>query len=179
MEIDKAVNTVTFNPNGGWVSTTSKQIVFGEPYGELPTPTYVNYNFDGWYTSASGGEKITAASIVNVKNNQTLYAHWTQLAPTITTQPKSVSVVNGKSATLRVAASGGNLKYQWQYKKAGASSWTTWSGRSSASLTVVGSDTNNDCQYRCVVSNSAGSITSNAATLTVGTTLKSRGLEEN
>ena len=76
MEIDNAVNTVTFNPNGGSVSPTSKQIVYGDPYGELPTPTYGSNTFEGWFTAASGGEKITAATIVNAKANQTLYAHW-------------------------------------------------------------------------------------------------------
>ena len=76
MEIDNAVNTVTFNPNGGSVSPTSKQIVYGDPYGELPTPTYGSNTFEGWFTAVSGGEKVTAATIVNVKANQTLYAHW-------------------------------------------------------------------------------------------------------
>ena len=87
--------------------------------------------------------------------------------PTITTQPKSVSVALGASATFKVVASGSGLKYQWQYKKSGESSWTSWSGKTAASLTVTASSTNGGCQYRCVVSNSAGSVTSSAATLTV------------
>ena len=87
--------------------------------------------------------------------------------PTITTQPKSVTVALGATATFKVVASGSGLKYQWQYKKVGATSWTSWSGKTAATLTVTASSTNGGCQYRCVVSNTAGSVTSSAATLTV------------
>lgn len=31
--------TVTFNPNGGTTSTTSKKVTYGSNYGTLPTPT--------------------------------------------------------------------------------------------------------------------------------------------
>ncbi len=91
--------------------------------------------------------------------------------PTITTQPKNATVELGKSATFKVAASDA-VSYQWYYKKSGESSWTKWSGKTSASLKVTGSTTNNGCQYRCKVTNAAGYVYSKAATLTVtsGTT---------
>ncbi len=47
-------------------------------YGTLPTPTRTGYNFDGWYTSASGGTKVTSSSTVS--SNTTLYAHWNKIA---------------------------------------------------------------------------------------------------
>ena len=76
------VNTykVTFNPNGGAVSPTSKTVTYGEPYGTLPTPQREGYGFLGWYTAASGGSKITATSTVSITANQTLYAHWEALS---------------------------------------------------------------------------------------------------
>ena len=40
--------TVTFDPNGGTLSQTSKQVTYNEPYGELPTPTREGYTFMGW-----------------------------------------------------------------------------------------------------------------------------------
>ena len=40
--------TVTFDPNGGSVDTTSKFVRQGEAYGELPTPTRAGYTFKGW-----------------------------------------------------------------------------------------------------------------------------------
>ncbi|MBR3162198.1 MAG: InlB B-repeat-containing protein [Bacilli bacterium] len=40
--------TVTFNPNGGSVSPTTKQVSFRHPYESLPTPTRSGYTFKGW-----------------------------------------------------------------------------------------------------------------------------------
>ena len=69
--------TVTFDANGGSVSTASKTVTKGSTYGTLPTPTRSGYTFDGWFTSASGGTQITSSTTVNLTANQTLYAHWT------------------------------------------------------------------------------------------------------
>ena len=71
--------TVTFNPNGGSVSPTTKTVTIGSTYGTLPTPTRTYYNFDGWYTSATGGNKVTASTTVTATSNHTLYAHWTHV----------------------------------------------------------------------------------------------------
>ena len=71
--------TVTFDPNGGSVSPTTKTVTIGSTYGTLPTPTRTYYNFDGWYTAASGGSKVTASTTVTATSNHTLYAHWTHV----------------------------------------------------------------------------------------------------
>jgi len=69
---------VSFNANGGSVSPTSKVVECKSTYGTLPTPSRTgNYSFDGWYTAASGGSKVTAATTVTTTSNHTLYAHWT------------------------------------------------------------------------------------------------------
>ena len=83
--------------------------------------------------------------------------------PSITTQPASQTVTAGQSATFSVAASGtAPLSYQW--RKNG----TAISGATSASYTTPTTTTaDNGAQFTVVVSNSAGSVTSNAATLTV------------
>jgi uncharacterized repeat protein (TIGR02543 family) len=69
---------VTFNPNGGSVTPTSKTVTVGNKYGELPTPTRSNYTYKGWYTEKSGGTKIISSTIVNINSDITLYAHWTK-----------------------------------------------------------------------------------------------------
>ena len=46
----------------------------------LPTPTRSGYAFDGWYTAANGGTKITDSTKVTA--NTTVYAHWTKNAET-------------------------------------------------------------------------------------------------
>jgi uncharacterized repeat protein (TIGR02543 family) len=68
--------TVTFNANGGSVSTKSKTVTKGKTYGDLPTPSRTGYLFSGWYTAASGGTKVTVTTTVTTNGNQTLYAHW-------------------------------------------------------------------------------------------------------
>ena len=88
--------------------------------------------------------------------------------PVITTQPKSVSLAVGECMTFTCAATGeGTLRYQWQYKKSGETSWTNWSGATNTYFSVKGSNTNGGCQYRCAVTNDGGTTYSNAATLTI------------
>ena len=65
-----------FNANGGTCSTASKQVAFGSAYGALPVPVRSGYNFIGWFTSASGGTQVTAATKLTVAQDQTVYAHW-------------------------------------------------------------------------------------------------------
>lgn len=74
--------TVKFNANGGTVGTSSKNVVYGGTYGTLPTPTYAGHIFDGWYTSASGGNKIIDSTKVTITTEQTLYAHWIEIVVT-------------------------------------------------------------------------------------------------
>ena len=73
--------TLTFNPNGGTVTPTSKDLEYNSAYGTLPTPTRVSdaqytYTFAGWYTAATGGTQVTAATKMAAKDT-TVYAHWT------------------------------------------------------------------------------------------------------
>ena len=70
------VFTTTFNANGGTCSTGNKAVTYGNTYGTLPTPTRTGYNFDGWYTAATGGTKVTSSTTVAATGNHTLYAHW-------------------------------------------------------------------------------------------------------
>ena len=89
-------------------------------------------------------------------------------APTIGTQPASQTVTKGNTATFSVAATGEKLSYQWQRSTDNGQSWTDISEAKAATYTTVATTTDmSGTQYRCVVSNSAGSVTSNAVTLTV------------
>ncbi len=75
---------LTYNANGGKVSSTSKTIYPGTTYGTLLTPTRKGYKFLGWYTAASGGSLIQSTNTVNNKKAHTLYAHWQKIKYTIT-----------------------------------------------------------------------------------------------
>lgn len=81
--------TLTFDPNGGTVSETSRSVQYNSAYGELPTPTREGYTFDGWYTSKTGGTQATSSTIMDLYN-RTIYAHWTNNsspAPSVTPEP--------------------------------------------------------------------------------------------
>ena len=85
------------------------------------------------------------------------------LAPSITTQPASQTVIAGKTASFTVVASGtAPMTYQW--KKNG----TAISGATSVTYTTPAETTaDNNAQFTVAVSNSAGNASSNAAILTV------------
>ena len=75
-------HTVTFDPNGGTLSEgemSSKSVFPGDAYGALPTPTRVNYRFDGWFTEKDGGTKVEETTIMSSRAAHTLYAHWTPI----------------------------------------------------------------------------------------------------
>lgn len=101
-------------------------------------------------------------------------------ALSITTQPTNVSVTTPATATFTVAATGGtpSYTYQWQRSTDSGSNWSnvstgsggTTTSYTTAATTVSGGNANNGDQYRCVVTDSAGTpatVNSNAATLTV------------
>ncbi len=92
----------------------------------------------------------------------TLTVNPAAVAPAITTQPVSQTVLTGASVTFTAAASGTPTPtYQWQYNGANIS------GATSASYTIASVATGNAGTYTMVATNSAGSATSSGAVLTV------------
>ena len=83
-------------------------------------------------------------------------------APVITTQPQSISVAEGNSASFTVTANGSQpLSYQWRKNTVNIS------GATSSTYTIPVVSTGDAGNYSVVVSNSAGNATSNNAVLTV------------
>ena len=123
--------TVTFNANGGSVSTRSKTVTYGGTYGTLPTPTRSGYTFNGWYTAASGGSKVYASTKYSRSSNQTLYAHWTKNASSSST----VTVPAGHRVYLYVSSTTNSASY---YIAAQSSSYrlsyTKWVIRSDGTI---------------------------------------------
>ena len=66
---------VTFDSQGG-SNVSQKSVTYNGTYGELTSPTRSNYIFDGWYTAAGGGSKVTASTTVTATDDHKLYAHW-------------------------------------------------------------------------------------------------------
>src|SRR6266581_1519973 len=93
----------------------------------------------------------------------TLTVNAAAVAPTITTQPVNQTVTAGQTATFTVTATGTvPLGYQWQ--KNGASI----AGATAASYATPATTTSDSgSAFAVVVTNTAGTVTSSAATLTV------------
>ena len=70
--------TVIFDGNNGTPSYSNKTVVYDTNYGTLPTASRTGYSFLGWYTTASGGTRVTNDTIVKITDTQTLYARWTE-----------------------------------------------------------------------------------------------------
>lgn len=101
--------TIIFDPNGGSVPTTNKIVAYGSTYGSLPTPTRTGYTSTGWYTSASGGARVTDATIVTATTDHTLYAHWAVNTTYPVTFNANGGVVSPSSKSIVVGGAYGDL----------------------------------------------------------------------
>lgn len=91
-------------------------------------------------------------------------------APVITSQPQDITVKDGETATFTVEATGTGLTYQWEIDTKGDNDFVSISGttgKGASYTTGIRNMENNGTKYRCIVSNSAGPVTSRSATLTV------------
>ncbi|HAM72633.1 MAG TPA: hypothetical protein DCM86_13405, partial [Verrucomicrobiales bacterium] len=83
--------------------------------------------------------------------------------PTISSQPSTLTVNKGDTASFSVTATAGNghLSYQWKLNG------TSISGATAATLSIPAAQQSNEGTYTVLVTNEAGSLLSSQATLTV------------
>ena len=180
--------TVTKGANSEWTQGGDKGIDFsGSGKGTFTVKVDGAAVAAGKYTASADGSTVTlkpeyldtlaagshTVTLVygdgSAKAKFTIKAKDTTVAPTVSSQPASASVNADSSATFTVTASGTTpLLCQWQVDKNDGSGWTDISGAVNASYTVEKvTAEQNGWKYRCVIKNAAGSVESNAATLTV------------
>jgi len=168
------------------IVTTGSNLTYQWKYSTDGGATYADVTTG---SGATGTSYTTAAT--TIANNGTLYecvvsnfigsitssaaaltVNSAPAAPAITAQPVSETVAQPATATFTVAATGAaTLMYQWSSCASNcniANNWQAINGAIGASYTTPATTTaESGTQYRCVVTNSAGNVTSNAATLTV------------
>ena len=84
----------------------------------------------------------------------------------ITTQPESVTVAEGKKATVTVSATGDGLTYKWYYKNPGSSKFSYTSSFTGNSYSVTMSEARSGRQVYCVITDRYGnSVTTETVTL--------------
>ena len=143
-----------------------------------PTPT-LQWQKNGGAIAGQTGASLTLANVAAVdaasytcvatnsagsatSNAATLTVNPAAVAPAFTTQPATQTALTGASVTFTVVVTGSPTPtLQWQ-KNGGAIA-----GQTTASLTLANVAVADAASYTCVATNSAGSATSNAATLTI------------
>ena len=124
--------------------------------GTSPTPAFVGevpVNLASW---------VVTLPALSVSTIEITAADSSPVAPTISAQPQSATVTAGTGVTFSVAASGtAPLSYQW--RKDG----TNLAGATTNTCSLAGAQSSDAGSYTVVVTNTAGSVTSAAAILTV------------
>ena len=141
---DATNKAVTWNSNDSTVATVDES---GKVTAVAPGEATITV------TTEDGSKTATCTVIVHT-------------ATTITTQPQSVSVTEGQSATFSVTATGDNLRYQWQINS--GNGWSAITDATDASYTIDRTTTAmSGNQYHCIVTGNGGEVASDAAMLTV------------
>lgn len=165
--------TVSFNMNGhGSAIDAIANVPSGSKIGKpIPDPTAVDWEFGGWYNEAGCTSAFDFAT-TTITADKTLYAKWTNCAPTVTTQPVAASYAQNATATaLTVAANdngGGELHYQWWVKENDLDEETGSAipGETGTSF-IPSTELLGTSYYYCVVSNDCGNVFSSTAGITI------------
>jgi len=159
-----AGQTATFNVVAAGTAPLSYQ--WQKSGVNIAGATSTSYTTPVTATSDSGstfGVVVTNTAGAVTSAAATLTVNAAAVAPTITGQPGNQTVTAGQTATFNVVATGtAPLSYQWQKNGANIAGATATSY-----TTPVTSATDSGSTFRVIVSNTAGTVTSSAATLTV------------
>lgn len=149
--------------------------------GFMSSAVYTNVDTANGSYTVSETKRLTSTAAVpttftatSSPQNFVTLAYWAAevTGPTITAEPSDQTVNNGATATFSVTATGAT-SYQWQDNSSG--SFANISGATSSSYAPTASYSMQGRLYRCVVTNSGGSVNSAAATLRVAFNLTGTG----
>ena len=179
LRIVDATYTVTYNGNG---NTGGAAPVDPAPYvgGANPVAlwntgalTRTGYTFNGWNTAANGsGVTFMPGEPLNsLYTNITLYARWTTgpAAPSFMAHPENTYIFDGTNAVFIASASGSPAPvYSWECSTDNGATWAAVAGGTDGMLTLPSVGINMDGNmYRCVATNTSGTVRSLPATLNV------------
>jgi autotransporter-associated beta strand protein len=182
IQADSGVTGITMAGSNGtaggldsWVNCLIDTNAYVSPSTALSN-TYVFWQNNNRDITGANAISFTNIQTIGVTNNDSRllaatnipvwFSGWVpQLAPNILTNPASQSISGGQSATFTVSATGIPAPaYQW------LKNGTNLVGQTGSSLAINTAYASAAGNYSVVVSNAVGSVTSSAATLTVGNT---------
>ena len=154
----RSLNAVDFYLGSASEPFASAPVKAGEATAQLDISGWNmgDYTIRAEYGGSFGGEASHATAALSI------------VPLTIDAQPTGQTVTEGSAAAFTVTATGsGPFSYQWQ-ETADGTIWNNISGATSDTYTIPATTTAmSGNQYRVVVSNSQGDVTSDPATLTV------------
>jgi hypothetical protein len=122
-------------------------------------------NMTLWLDGQTGGSGLNKAECFD---SISISCVLTGAPPFLTQQPADLSVAAGSNAVFSLQALGATpLTYRWQKGATNLSESGHFSGTTSPTLTIAAAVLADAGNYRCIVSNAFGSVTSRVATLTV------------
>jgi hypothetical protein len=156
-------NSVTF-----FIETDSTDLSYywqylpaGGSWTNIPNATDPIYTIDPVEITHEGDYRCVATNGTVSYNSNPALLSVTQLPPVITDDPDSLTVMDTRTATFTVVATGSGLSYQWQKDSVDIP------GAQAASYITTASIADDGALFHCIVSNGAGIDTSAAALLTV------------
>ncbi|RSV29025.1 putative Ig domain-containing protein [Sphingomonas sp. ABOLH] len=153
----------------GTALTGASAVTFG---GNAATSFVVTGDTQITAVTPAGAAGATSIAVTTPGGTATLangYSYVVLNPPAVTTQPAGQTVAVGATASFTAGASGSpSPSVQWQVSSDSGASFTNIAGATAATYTTPATIAgDNGRQYRAVFTNSQGSATSSAATLTV------------
>jgi hypothetical protein len=155
-------------------SSDAEGRVFLGSLGVLPTNTNLQAFTFTTTTTVTGTDPLITATLTDGSGDTSPFSNGVTVntapfAPIVTTNPSDQTVMEGQNATFTAAAnSNPTPTVQWQVSTDGGKTFTDISGATSTTLTLNNVTTSmNGNEYQAVFTNSVGSSTTSAATLTV------------
>lgn len=145
----------------------------GTSWSDIPGATTTNYTvtaqlgqsgyqYRAIFTNAAGSAATSPATLTVSAATQ---------APAVTLQPQDQSAVAGTSVSFTAAAAGSPApSVQWMVSANGGATWAPLAGATATTLTFTAQIGQNGNRYEAVFTNSAGTVTTSAAILTVALT---------
>jgi predicted outer membrane repeat protein len=155
-------------PTVQWQISTDSGTTWGDINGATST-TYTTgattlgmngYQYRAVFTNTQGSADTTAATLTVTEGLE---------APVVISHPQNTTVAIGEQATFTVGYTGSpEITFQWQISTKNIKRWSNIVGANSDTYTTPSATSEmNGYKYRVILSNEFGSVTSDAATLTV------------
>ena len=151
---------VKYDPNGGDGNCITKSYPLNQRVIlEECKYSRTGYRFKGWSQGLDSRLYKSGEAFMPYDRTVTLYAKWEAVESNnikIVDQPVDKTVEEGMTTSFTVKAEGEGLSYQWQYKQAGSTTWSDWSGQTKATLKVGYLEKRNEMSFRCIVKDASG-----------------------